>query len=118
MTRIQAIESTDAPVGTERRARLKKAAGEFEAQMMSELLKPMQNDPLFADGEDLGGSSATIQGMASQALGQAMAAHGGIGIAAKVMHSVSTRSEKIPAVAASGFTSGGYSRTGKQVTGQ
>jgi Rod binding domain-containing protein len=116
MSRIQTIESASTSVETERKSRLKKAAGEFEAQMMSELLKPMQSDPLFAESEDANGSSATIQGMATQALGQAMAAQGGIGIAAKVMHSVSTQPKKIPAIVASVSISGCYSRSGKQVT--
>jgi len=85
-----AVQSTSGIDEGARHARLKKAAGEFEAQMMGELLKPMQNDPLFADNEESSGAAATIQGMATQALGQAMAAHGGIGIAAKVLRSVSS----------------------------
>jgi Rod binding domain-containing protein len=97
-----------------RTTRLKKAAQEFESQMMSELLKPMQNDPLFAENDE--GASATIQGMATQALGQAMAAQGGIGIAAKVLHSIRGSENKIPAVAGSATVLGGYSRSGKPVT--
>jgi Rod binding domain-containing protein len=77
--------------------RLVKAAHEFEAQMMKELLAPMTGkDPLFGDGEDssdagvaLGsgsGSGGALADFASESLGQALSERGGFGIADRIIH--------------------------------
>jgi Rod binding domain-containing protein len=76
--------------------RLVKAAHEFEAQMMKELLRPMtsaaglfgEDGPDGADGEDTGSMSA-LDGFASEALGQALSAQGGFGIADKIIGELS-----------------------------
>jgi Rod binding domain-containing protein len=76
--------------------KLVKAAHEFEAQMMKELLQPMTGeDPLFGEGDDaqdsgiaLGsgsGSGGALADFASEALGQALSEHGGFGIADEIL---------------------------------
>ncbi|MGC1781842.1 MAG: hypothetical protein WA708_04925 [Acidobacteriaceae bacterium] len=75
---------------------LVKAANEFEANFLGELLKPLREDPLFGDGSGLGGDSlgsdgsgggamATIGNLASEAFAQAIAKQGGLGIAKQVL---------------------------------
>jgi Rod binding domain-containing protein len=68
---------------------LRRAAEEFEADFLQELLKPMKQDPLFTgdgngDGE-AAGSLGTIDGIGSQALAEALAKAGGLGIARQVL---------------------------------
>ncbi len=80
--------------------KLVKAAHEFEAQMMKELLAPMtgadaDDDALFGEGDDaqasgpaLGsgsGSGGALAGFASEALGQALSERGGFGIADQII---------------------------------
>ncbi len=73
--------------------RLEKAAHEFEAQMMKELLKPMTGkDALTGEDEDEGGdahASGALGEFASEALGQALSRQGGFGIANRIMHELS-----------------------------
>lgn len=75
---------------------LAKAANSFEASFLGELLKPMREDPLFGNGSGLGGdnlgsdgsesgSMGTIGSLASEALAQAIAKQGGLGIAKMVL---------------------------------
>lgn len=75
---------------------LAKAANSFEANLLGELLKPMREDPLFGNGSGLGGDSlgsdgpssgsmGTIGSLASEALAQAIAKQGGLGIAKMVL---------------------------------
>lgn len=74
---------------------LVKAANEFEANFLGELLKPMREDPLFGEGSGLGGDSlgndgpggamGTIGNLASEAFAQALAKQGGLGIAKQVL---------------------------------
>jgi peptidoglycan hydrolase FlgJ len=75
---------------------LVKAANAFEANFLGELLKPMREDPLFGSGSGLGGDSlgsdgpsggsmGTIGSLASDALAQAIAKQGGLGIAKMVL---------------------------------
>jgi Rod binding domain-containing protein len=76
-------------------AKLTSAAQSFEAMMLNEMLKPLH----FARGvedsaeESPGGASDTIQGMASDALGKALAASGGVGIARKIVEQVTAEEE-------------------------
>jgi Rod binding domain-containing protein len=79
--------------GTAPNPKLVRAAHEFEAQMMKELLKPMTGgDPLTGEDDDsdpeLGsgsGSGGALADFASQALGQAMSERGGFGIADRIV---------------------------------
>jgi Rod binding domain-containing protein len=81
--------------------KLVKAAHEFEAQMMKELLQPMTGansdlDALSGDADESGdsglalgsgsGSGGALADFASQALGEALSERGGFGIADKIIH--------------------------------
>ncbi len=79
--------------------RLKPAAHAFEASLIQELLKPMQQDPLFSDssGESGGGGLSsgmadggmdTMSSLSAQALARAISDRGGLGIAAEVLKDV------------------------------
>jgi Rod binding domain-containing protein len=70
--------------------RLIKAAHEFEASMMKELLAPMQpgKDILTAEDEN-DNSNAALTEFASEALGKAISERGGLGIAKSILHQLS-----------------------------
>jgi Rod binding domain-containing protein len=75
--------------------RLVKAAHEFEAQMMKELLEPLNHSTslLGADGDDDSGDSSGSAGalgeFASEALGKALSEGGGFGIATSIVKQLS-----------------------------
>ncbi len=73
--------------------RLVKAAHEFEAQMMKELLNPMTGkDALTGEDEEDGGDANTngaLGEFASEALGQALSRQGGFGIANRIVQDLS-----------------------------
>jgi Rod binding domain-containing protein len=73
--------------------RLVRAAHEFEAQMMKELLKPMTgNDALTGEEDGPGGDSGSngaLGEFASEALAQALSQHGGFGMADRIVHDLS-----------------------------
>ena len=71
--------------------RLVRAAHEFEAQMMKELLKPMTGNGNLLGSEDDSGadSNAALGEFASEALGQALSQQGGFGIANQIVHDLS-----------------------------
>jgi Rod binding domain-containing protein len=73
--------------------RLVKAAHEFEAQMMKELLKPMTggNGLTGEDDEDAEGAGGALGEFASESLGRALSDKGGLGIAASIVNSLSQR---------------------------
>jgi Rod binding domain-containing protein len=75
--------------------KLAKAAHEFEAQMMNELLKPLTASGGLTGDEDAGlGSAGALGGFASEALGRALSEHGGLGIAGSVVRSLSHAGNK------------------------
>jgi len=77
--------------------RLKSAAHEFEASLMQEFLKPLQEDPLFASDKSDGlgdldsgssddqGSSGALMSFGSEAMAKAISERGGFGIATKIL---------------------------------
>ena len=73
--------------------KLVRAAHEFEAQMMKELLKPMTGDNALVGDDDgsgleLGsgsGSEGALADFASESLGQALSQRGGFGIADRIV---------------------------------
>jgi Rod binding domain-containing protein len=72
--------------------RLVNAAHEFEAQLMSELLKPM-NKALSANPDDDDSDSGSTNAMgayATEALARAISNQGGLGIADHIVHSLSS----------------------------
>ena len=66
-------------------AKLQKAAREFEAQLLAELLRHMQFNTGVLPGSDSSGADEQYQNMATQAVAEAMAAGGGIGIAKSII---------------------------------
>jgi len=71
--------------------RLVRAAHEFEGQMMQELLKPMMDGDALTAGDDGSdsGSGGALGEFASEALGQALSAGGGFGIANQIVKELS-----------------------------
>ena len=69
--------------------RLVRAAHEFEAQMMKELMKPLDRSASLTgtdgDAEDDSGSSGALGEFASEALGRALSERGGFGIASSIV---------------------------------
>ncbi len=76
-------------------AKLTSAAQSFEAMMLNEMLKPLHFGAGVSDGaeESEGGATDTIRGMATEALGKALAAAGGVGIARKIVKQVTSEEE-------------------------
>jgi flagellar protein FlgJ len=74
-----------------RDSRLVAAAHQFEASMMSELMRPLMENSLFADddpsalgGQGSGGSNALL-GFASEAFAGSLSEHAGFGIARQII---------------------------------
>ena len=91
---ITTAGAADAPVP---QPRLVRAAHEFEAQMMKELLKPMTNSSLTGEDEDSGadsGSGGALGQFASEALGRALSEQGGFGIANSIVRDLSHSGNK------------------------
>ena len=65
--------------------RLVKAAHEFEAQMMKELLRPLSETG--EDGED--GNFGPLGDFASESLGRGLSSQGGFGMASRILHELS-----------------------------
>ena len=70
--------------------RLVKAAHEFEAQLMKELLKPMNHSAsITGDGDDGDSDSGGVLGeFATESLARALSNQGGLGIANQIVHSL------------------------------
>jgi len=69
--------------------RLVKAAYEFEAQMMKELMKPMTGSNSLTGEEDDSGSGSALGEFASEAMGRALSEHGGFGVARSIVRELS-----------------------------
>jgi flagellar protein FlgJ len=69
--------------------RLVRAAHQFEAQMMKELMEPMTRGSSMIGDEDgsisSSGSGGALTEFASEALGQALSERGGFGIASQIV---------------------------------
>jgi len=79
---------TNAPDRSASEPRLVKAAHQFEAMMMKELLAPMSRGSSLI--EDSSGEETGIQGeFATESLAGALSAGGGLGIADRIVHSLS-----------------------------
>jgi Rod binding domain-containing protein len=64
--------------------RLVRAAHEFEGQLMEQLLKPM-TDSDGLTGESVSGSAGALGSFATETLGQALSAQGGLGLADEII---------------------------------
>lgn len=91
-----AISVLSAPTALEARSasralpepRLVRAAHEFEAQMMKELLAPLNHQgALFADSDS--DETGVMSEFASESLAGALSLHNGLGIANQIIHAVS-----------------------------
>ncbi len=70
--------------------RLVRAAHEFEAQMMKELLRPLAaSGGLSGEGGEDGGETGTLGEFAAESLAGALSAHGGIGIVSRIIGDLS-----------------------------
>lgn len=101
---IQGLASGQKPMSADD-PRLKSAAHEFEASLMQEFLKPLQQDPLFSsedsngvdgsmdmgDSGDDSGSSGALMSFGSEALAKAISERGGFGIATQILNHFGTQ---------------------------
>ena len=79
-----ASRATSADQGQVPQPRLVRAAHEFEAQMMKELLTPMtRTDALFREGDEE--DSGILGEFASESLAGALSSSGGLGIANRII---------------------------------
>jgi Rod binding domain-containing protein len=78
--------------------RLVRAAHEFEAQMMKELMKPMTQASSLtgedADSDSGSGAGGALGEFASEALGRALSERGGFGIATSIVKDLSHSGNK------------------------
>jgi Rod binding domain-containing protein len=106
MNSIAAGTVTATTSATTPQPRLVKAAHEFEAQMMKELIRPLnQGNSLTGtndDGDDDSGSSGALGEFASEALGRALSEGGGFGIAANIVKQLSPSGNQNGKVAVTG----------------
>jgi Rod binding domain-containing protein len=72
--------------------KLVSAAHEFEAQMMKELMAPLQSGHDLLGGEDDIDISSALTSFAGEALGKAISEHGGLGIAKSILHQLTSQS--------------------------
>jgi Rod binding domain-containing protein len=82
-----------AATSTTPQPRLVRAAHEFEAQMMKELIKPLNEGNSLTgsdeDGDADSGSGGALGEFASEALGRALSEGGGFGIATSIVKQLS-----------------------------
>ena len=83
------VSSTHQNSHSAQQPRLIRAAHEFEAQMMKELLKPLTSGDGLTGSEDESGSAGALGDYASEALGRALSEAGGFGIANRIVGQVS-----------------------------
>ncbi len=83
------VAITDEALAAQRHAKLADAAQKFEGMMMQELLKPMQEESggLFggADDPDRDGSLDNMRSYGTEAVANAIAKAGGLGVAKQVL---------------------------------
>jgi Rod binding domain-containing protein len=88
-----ATAATGTTAATAPQPRLVRAAHEFEAQMMKELMKPLNRGSSLtgagADADDDSGSTGALGEFASEALGRALSEQGGFGIASSIVKQLS-----------------------------
>jgi Rod binding domain-containing protein len=87
MLPVAAVQQTNAHA--EPSPKLVRAAHEFEAQMMKELLKPMTGTAQIGGDDDDAGSAGALGEYATESLGKALSAQGGFGLANQIIHELS-----------------------------
>ncbi|MGA9718366.1 MAG: hypothetical protein WBQ79_08815 [Acidobacteriaceae bacterium] len=96
--------------------RLERSAHEFEASLMAELLKPLQQtDGLTGEGGDGsgGGSGGALGDFASESLARAFSERGGFGIAQQILRQLNAASRLEHKTDAIGPVSSGLKVSGK-----
>lgn len=79
------------------KAKLVDAARQFESMMLQEMLKPLKfgsSDAGDDSGSDGGGAADTIRGFATEAVGKAISAGGGFGLARQIIRQVQQEREQ------------------------
>ena len=94
---MQEVASQNVPAP--KNPKLERSAHEFEASLMAELLKPMQEaDSLNGEDSDASGSGGALQDFASESLARAISERGGFGIADRILRQLNpaatTRSQQ------------------------
>ena len=86
----------DAAAQTQNKTKLADAAQQFEASMLQELLKPMQNGQDSWGGQDSGGDASfdTIRSFGTEAVAKAISKGGGFGIARQVIAQVTSEHQR------------------------
>lgn len=84
------LVSAEAPAPVTPSPRLQSAAHEFEATMLQELLKPLQERSEFSDkdddeDEDDSGSGDSLREYGTETMARALSAQGGLGISRMVL---------------------------------
>ena len=83
------LQNASAAAAQTKNPKLERSAHEFEASLMTELLKPLQEGDGLT-GEDSEGSGAgsegALSGFASESLARAISERGGFGIADRILH--------------------------------
>jgi Rod binding domain-containing protein len=72
--------------------KLERSAHEFEASLMAELLKPMQEADSLNGEENDAGEGGALQGFASESLARAISERGGFGIADRILRQLNPAS--------------------------
>jgi Rod binding domain-containing protein len=85
------VASVTAATSESPQPRLLRAAHEFEAQLMKELLKPLTASGSLGgeDGDADSGSGGALGEFASEALGKGLSERGGLGIADSIVRALS-----------------------------
>jgi Rod binding domain-containing protein len=94
--------------------RLERSAHEFEATLMAELLKPLQQtDGLTGEEGDGAGSGGALGDFASESLARAISERGGFGIADQILRQLNAVSPGNPKTDATGPVSSRLKVSGK-----
>ena len=81
MTTLHAVNPSTGSTTSANQPKLERSAHEFEASLMAELLKPLQEE-----SDDGGaGSGGALAGFASESLAKAISDRGGFGIADRIL---------------------------------
>lgn len=84
--------------GEPKNPKLERSAHEFEASLMAELLKPLEEGDGLTGEEsgDAAGSSGALAGFASESLARAISERGGFGIAGRILRQLEPSGKETP----------------------
>ena len=92
---VLASQSNSGATAQTKNPKLERTAHEFEASLMTELLRPLQEgDGLTGGDRDGGGagSEGALSSFASESLARAISERGGFGIADRILHQLESGS--------------------------